>query len=43
MILLLELVGSNGAVEFWQSGPTCVNVGVTLGVTVMVSVVVVAH
>ena len=42
-ILLLEVVGNNGAVEFWQSGPTCVNAGVTFGVTVIVKVAVVAH
>ena len=43
VIPLVELAGNNGAVEFWQSGPTCVNAGVTLGVTVIVKVVVVAH
>ena len=43
VILLLEVVGNNGAVEFWQSGPICVKAGVTFGVTVIVNVVVVAH
>ena len=43
VILLLEVDGNNGADEFWQSGPTCVNTGVTFGVTAMVNVVVVAH
>jgi len=43
VILLLDVAGNNGAVEFWQSGPTCVNVGVTFGVTVIVNVVVAAH
>ena len=43
VILLVDVAGSAGATLFWQSGPTCVNVGVTFGVTVIVSVVVVAH
>ena len=40
---LLEVVGKAGAVLFWQSGPVCVNVGVTCGLTVTLSDVVVAH
>ena len=40
---LVEVAGSAGAVLFWQSGPICVKVGVTAGLTVIVIVVVVAH
>ena len=43
LIPLEDVAGRAGAVLFWHSGPTCVNVGVTFGVTVIVSVVVVAH
>jgi len=43
VILLLEVPGNNGAVLFWHSGPICVKLGVTFGLTVMVNVVVVAH
>ena len=28
VILLLDVVGSTGAVLFWHSGPICVNTGV---------------
>jgi len=40
---LLDVVGNAGAAEFWQSGPIAVNVGVSCGLTVMVSVAVVAQ
>jgi len=40
---LLDVVGNEGALEFWQSGPIAVNVGVICGLTVMLSVAVVAH
>ena len=43
VILLVDVVDRAGAVLFWQSGPICVKVGVTFGVTLMVSVVVAAH
>ena len=43
VIPLVEVAANNGAVEFWQSGPICVNAGATFGVTVIVKVVVVAH
>jgi hypothetical protein len=43
VIPLLDAVGSDGAVEFWHNGPIAVNVGVTCGSTVMLSVAVVAH
>jgi len=39
----VELVGKEGAVEFWQSGPICVNVVVIEGVTTIFIVAVVAH
>jgi hypothetical protein len=39
----VELVGRAGAVEFWQSGPICVNTGVTDGVITILIVAVVAH
>jgi len=42
-MLLLEVPGNSGAVEFWHSGPICVNAGVTFGLTVTVNVVVDAH
>ena len=40
---LLDVAGNTGAVLFWHKGPICVKVGVTVGLTVMVRVVVVAH
>ena len=40
---LLDVVGSTGAALFKQSDPIELNVGVTLGVTVISIVVVVAH
>ncbi len=42
-MLLLEVPGNNGAVEFWHSGPICVNTGVTFRLTLTVNVAVVAH
>ena len=39
----VELAGNDGAVLFWQIGATAAKVGVTFGLTVIVSVVVVAH
>ena len=35
VILLFDVAGSGGAVEFWHNGPGCVNVGVTLPLIVM--------
>ena len=43
VIPLFDVVGSVGAVLFWQSGPICVNVGIICGLTVMLRVAVVAH
>ena len=43
VIPLLDVVGNAGAVLFWQSGPICVNVGVTSEVTVMLNDAFVAH
>ena len=43
VIPFVDVVDRAGAVLFWQSGPICVKAGVTFGVTVMVSIVVVAH
>jgi hypothetical protein len=43
VIPLLEVVGSGASVAPEHIGATAVNVGVTFGLTVMVSVVVVAH
>ena len=40
---LLDVVGRAGIVAPEQYGPTAVNVGVTLGLTVIVNVAVVAH
>jgi len=40
---LLEVVGSGASVAPEQIGATAVNVGVMLGLTVIVNVVVVAH
>ncbi len=42
VMLLLEVVGRVNEVPL-HTGPTCVNVGVVCGVTVTVSVAVVAH
>jgi hypothetical protein len=42
-MLLLEVVGSGESVAPEQIAATGVNVGVTIGLTVMVKVVVVAH
>ena len=41
--LLFEVVGKAGAVLFWQSGPICVNVGVTLLEITILIVAVVPH
>jgi hypothetical protein len=41
--VFVELVGRAGAVEFWQSGPICVNVGIIEGVTTIFIDAVVAH
>ena len=43
VIPLLDVVGSAGAVLFWQSGAIVVNSGVSDGFTVTLSVAVVAH
>ena len=43
VIPLLDVVGNTGAVLFWQSGPICVNVGVTCDVITMSMVVVTPH
>ena len=43
MILLLEVVGNGDRATPEQMGATALNVGVMLGFTVIVSVVVVAH
>ena len=43
LILLVDVPGNNGAVEFWQRGPIGANVGVIFGLTVIINVVVVAH
>jgi hypothetical protein len=40
---LVDVVGKVGAVLFWHNGPIAVNVGVTCGLTVMLSVAVVVH
>lgn len=40
---LFEVVGNTGAVAFWQSGPTAVNVGVSRVVMVISIVVVLPH
>jgi hypothetical protein len=40
---LFEVFGRDGAVEFWHSGPICVNVGVILAVTTISIVVAAAH
>ena len=43
VILLFDVVGKAGAVEFCTSGPICVNVGVTLVETTILIVAVVPH
>ena len=43
VIPLLDVVGNGAIAAPEHTGATCVNVGVTLGVTVMVIVAVVAH
>ena len=40
---LLDVVGRAGEVLFWHKGPMAVNVGVTCGSIVTLSVAVVAH
>ena len=42
-IPLLDVVGRAGAVAFWQSGPICMNVGVTCDVITIFIVVTAAH
>ena len=41
--LLVEVVGSAGAVAFWHKGPICVKVGVAADVICIAIVAVVAH
>ena len=43
LMLLVDVVGSVGGVEPWQTGPTALNVGVVGAFTVRLIVVVVAH
>ncbi len=43
VILLLDVVGSGGAAEFWHKGPIGVKVGVTWLLTTISIVAVVAH
>ena len=43
LIPLVDDAGNAGAVLFWQSGPICVNVGVTLLEITIVIVAVVPH
>ena len=43
VMLFVEVVGNAGTLAPLQYGPTAANVGVTFGVMVIVSVVVVAH
>lgn len=43
MIPLFEVAGNGGSVAPEQTGAIAVNTGVTIGLTVIVSVVVVAH
>ncbi len=43
VILLLDVVGRAGAVDPWQRGPTCVNVGVIELLITISMVTVVAH
>ena len=43
VILLVEVVGSAGAVAFWHKGPICVNVGVAALVIWIAIVAVLAH
>jgi hypothetical protein len=41
--VLFEMAGSKGAAEFWQSGPICVNAGITLVETTISIVAGAAH
>ena len=43
LIPLVDADGNNGAVAFWQIGPTCVKVGVIWLVITISIVAVVAH
>ena len=43
VILLVDVVGSVGAVDPWHSGPICVNVGVIELLITIFIVTVVAH
>ena len=43
LILLEDVAGNVGAVEFWQSGPIAAKVGAIFGLTVTVNIAVVAH
>ena len=40
---LLDVVGNNGAVEFWHNGPICVNTGVICELTTTSIVAIIAH
>ena len=40
---LLDVVGNAGALEFWQSGPIVLNVGVICGLIVMLNDPFIAH
>jgi hypothetical protein len=41
--VFVELIGSAGAVEFWHSGPICVNVVAMEGITTIFIVALEAH
>ena len=43
VIPLVEVVGSAGAVEFWQSGPIVLNAGVINGLIVIINDPLIAH
>jgi len=43
VIPLLDVTGNWGGVDPWQSGPTFVNTGRTVALTVMLMLVVVLH
>ena len=43
VILLLEVDGNNGATEFWQIGPICVNTGAIWLVITISMVTAAAH
>ena len=43
VIPLFEVPGNAGAVEFWHSGPICVNIGVICELIVMLIVAALAH